>query len=205
MVAPVLGERFENPRNQCGRVEPGQPRHERALEEIAHPAIVKRACAVRKCTRGVPRDGFGVFIPAQPARQLPRRVELANLPHQRRGGQELLLDEFAEALRDARLVLRQDRRVRQGNVERMPEQGHHGEPVGQRADHCRLAGCGEIAEERIPRGEKRGHDIKHPRRRQQPGCSTLGQGELRVLQPGGFACGGGRAHIRPRSTSSRFR
>lgn len=60
-------------------------------------------------------------------------------------GEEVLADEFAE--RDAELVFlgRDDRGVRDGQAEWVPEEGGDGEPVGQGADHAGFGGGGHIA------------------------------------------------------------
>ena len=55
-------------------------------------------------------------------------------------GEEVALHELAEAAPDLVLALRDDRRVRDRQAERVAEQRGDGEPVGERADHRRLGG-----------------------------------------------------------------
>ena len=67
----------------------------------------------------------------------PRRLH--SLGH-RVGSQEARLDEVAERLAELLLALGDDRGVRDRHPERVAEQRHHREPVGQAADHGGLGG-----------------------------------------------------------------
>ena len=75
---------------------------------------------------------------SQPLARAPRAVR------------KLRLDELAEAAADLILALRDDRRVRNREAQRVAEQRRHGEPVGECADHRRLGD---------------GADVSHPRAR----------------------------------------
>ena len=80
-------------------------------------------------------------------------------------GQEVALDELAEAATDLVLAVGDDRRVRDRDPERVPEQRRDGEPVGERADHRRLGEGLHVADPAVPSVEGR-HDV-HRRGRQQ--------------------------------------
>ena len=71
-------------------------------------------------------------------------VDAAHPPRDHRGGEEIVLEEAGERVADPVLVARHDRGVRDGQAERMAEQGGDREPVGDAADQ---AGLGEGADE----------------------------------------------------------
>ena len=64
------------------------------------------------------------------------------------GGEEAGLDELAERLAELLLALGDDRGVGDRQPERVAEQRHHGEPVGQPADHRGLGGGLHVARAR---------------------------------------------------------
>ncbi len=85
-------------------------------------------------------------------------------------GEEVLLDELAEAAPDLVLASRDDRGVRDRDAERMPEQRGHGEPIGERTDHRRLRRGDHVADPRgitvggVGNQEHDGCGDEHPRR-----------------------------------------
>ena len=90
------------------------------------------------------------------------------------GREKLPLNEVAEVVGNPVLVLRNDRSMRQWDAERMTKQRADGEPVCQRADHCRF---GERADERpggacVPVSNGRGIEGRHEHEqtRGNPAC-----------------------------------
>lgn len=114
--------------------------------------------------------------------------------------EEVLADELTE--RDAQLILLggDDRGVRDGQPERMPEQRGHGEPVRQRAHHARLGGRRDIAgpgARALVRGPL-GQHVHHRDEEQQPGRDELHLPHAPLLLLVGGAEGGHGAVRHPR-------
>jgi hypothetical protein len=86
-----------------------------------------------------------------------------------------VLDELAERLAELFLALRHDRRVRDGNPERVPEQGDDGEPVGEPADHRRLEHRPDVLDPRLVVGQGEADDVQHRGEHEQAGgLATVG-------------------------------
>ena len=108
----------------------------------------------------VRREALGVARLGEPCGEARRRIELRQLGEHLLGAEEVRADEGREVLADPVLVARDDRRVRDRQSERMAEQRHHREPVGDRADHRGLGKCRHVAPRRMAR-----HAAAWPRRR----------------------------------------
>ena len=93
--------------------------------------------------------------------------------------QEVVLHELAEPGADLGLASRHDRRVRDRDAERVPEQGRDGEPIGERTDHRRLGERLDVADRAVAVAERAGQDV-HDRRGQE----QSGGDELHVPQAG---------------------
>ena len=92
----------------------------------------------------------GVVRHGQPAAEPLADVDAGQSLGDHLAGQEVALDELAEAAPDLVLAPGDDRRVRDGQAERVAEQRGDGEPVGQRADHRRLGAGPDVADPRRP-------------------------------------------------------
>ena len=104
----------------------------------------------------------------EPAAEASRDADRAELAEHDLVGEELVLDERAEGRADLVLAGRDDRRVRDAQAERIPEQRRHREPVGDRADHGALGGGAHVAEpgHLVLQGERdREHDGGHGEQR----------------------------------------
>ncbi|MFK4543212.1 hypothetical protein RKD29_002808 [Streptomyces tendae] len=116
-------------------------------------------------------------------------------------GEEVLPDELAQ--RDAELVLllRDDRGVRDGDAQRVAEEGGDREPVGERADHAGLGGGRHIARPgaRAPVRGPLGQDVDHGDEEQQTGGGELHPAHAAAL---GLV---GRAERRHRAIADRTR
>ena len=104
-----------------------------------------------RARRGADRSTPSPALPAfrSSASQSPRRLPTfaAGEPLvEHLAGQEVGLHELAERATDLILAMRDDRRVRDGDAEWMPEQRRHGEPVGQRAHHRGLGERSHVAD-----------------------------------------------------------
>ena len=105
------------------------------LQRAAQQVADALAGAARRCVRS--------------ASQSPRRWPTC-APASRSSStswvRKLVCDELAERAADLVLAVRDDRRVRDRDAERMAEQGGDGEPVGERADHRRLGEGADVAD-----------------------------------------------------------
>jgi hypothetical protein len=149
--------------------------------------------------------GGGEELP-EPARHVDGRELLLDDG----AGEEVLLDERAQAGPDLVLLPRDDRRVRDRQPQRVPEQRGDGEPVGERAHHRRLGGgphvadpgTGRRAEQHAPEEdgggeqEQAGRQPLHPDQVPQP---------RRVVERAGEGNGrsGGRHPHQPRRRTCR--
>jgi hypothetical protein len=94
-----------------------------------------------RCKR--PRELIGgkacILGQREPAGEAPAQLEAAEPLGDDLGCEEIALDEIAQPRADAIFAPRQDRRVGDGQTERMAEERRHREPVGKSAHHRRLA------------------------------------------------------------------
>src|SRR4029453_19058359 len=65
-------------------------------------------------------------------------IDVAHTARDHRGDEEILLEEIGQRRADAVLVPGYDRRVGDGQAERMAEESRDGEPVGEAANHGRF-------------------------------------------------------------------
>ena len=89
------------------------------------------------------------------------------------GGEEVLLDEAGQPLADLVLLVRDDRGVRDPQLERVAEQGRHREPVGQAADHRGLGRGLEVPPRAPAVAEGAAEDVDDGRGQQQAAGDQL--------------------------------
>ena len=164
VVAAVLGHHPQGPareRRQRGGLDAAAGD---VLEGPVHLVVPQQ---IRRRDRGIGR------VPGEPGR-VGRLGQPGRHPGHDRGAphpldqgvgrQEAGLDEGAEGVAELVLALHDDRRVGDGDAERVPEQGGDREPVGEAAHHAGLDRGLEVAD---PRGvaapqleahERGGHD-----------------------------------------------
>jgi hypothetical protein len=142
--------------------------------ERAHTRVVHRRESVGQDASEIAGERVGVLAFEQPPAQRARRAEGGDALDHGGGGKEVVLDELGQAVRDARLVARQDGSVRdEAQVERVMEQGDDGEPVGDGADHRRLGGACHVVQPRVARLQGGGEDIDDAGGGEQAGCDDL--------------------------------
>ena len=112
-------------------------------------SIADSVCGTSRPTKL--RQAGGALRVGQPVGDQRGEIDLVQLFAHRFRRQEIHLDEAAEIVGDAVLVLRDDRGVRDRQAERPPEQRHHRIPVGEAADGRGLGEGGDEAEPRPAR------------------------------------------------------
>ena len=115
----------------------------------------RRSATWTRAVEQVAGEAVGVGGLGEPARHPVADVGGPHPLGDRVGGEEAGLDELAERLAELLLALGDDRGVGDRQAERVAEEGDHGEPVGQAADHRRLGGGLHVAEPRVALGARR--------------------------------------------------
>ena len=128
----------------------------------------------------------------QPVAQARGRVEDLQLGQQRLRLEEVVAHEQRQAVGDARLAARDDGGMRDRQVQRAAEQRHHREPVGQCADHGRLAERAdprpgavpaiEVAEDEAGQHRQQ-HRQRVPLEPAQLGAARIGRRHAQSLSP----------------------
>ena len=193
-------------------VDPGQARPHGRLGHVDEVVVLDRlgeahhqlGCVAGEAL-GVHRRARGVAL-EHPGRGAVGDAEAAHPLADRGGVQEVLLDELPQRL--AELVLAGDDhgRVRDGQAERVAEDGDDGEPVGQAADHRRLEPGPQVAGGPLALGGDR-HDQEGERDQgQEAGGPALGPADV-ALPCGEVRHGRGqqRRHARTPVSSMRQR
>jgi hypothetical protein len=93
----------------------------------------------------------------EPPRGALAEAHPGQLPRDDLTREEVVADEVAETAADAVLPLGDDRRVRDGDAHRVPEERGDGEPVGDPADH---RGLGRGAEQGDPEGRQARSEVR---------------------------------------------
>ncbi len=112
---------------------------------------------------GLTRRGLGVLDIAQPFGSPPADLGRLELRAKDVGREEVVLNEVPQAPADPVLPVGDDGCVRDGDVERMAEEGGDGKPIGDPADHGCLGGRPDVAEPGVSRLEQTGRheDDRH--------------------------------------------
>ncbi|MNE25518.1 hypothetical protein D3C80_1188500 [compost metagenome] len=145
LVAALVSQQVEQLAAEGGQIHLAQLGGGAALDEAAHPLVAQGMDAVAGDADQLATERLGIARLAQPAGQPRRRVERLELGQHLRGGEEMGADEVGEILAQARLLARDDRRVRDRQAQGMAKQCGDGEPVGDRADHRRLGEGRQVA------------------------------------------------------------
>ncbi len=139
-----------------------------AVDERLDVLVAQDLRAGRQRLRRLERDRARVLRRRDPRREPlgdPQRAE-AIRDHLAR--QEVVLHERAKRAGHAILARRDDRRVRNGDAERMAEQRGDREPVREPADHGGFRHCANEAEPRVRFLECAGHHVHDDGQNQQP-------------------------------------
>ena len=111
-------------------------------------------------------------------------------------GQEVALDELAEAAADLVLAVGDDRGVRDRQAERVAEQGGDREPVGERADHRRLGEGPHVPDPAVTTVDRR-DDIDHGREQEHRQRECLHAAQAAPLLEIRERSHAGRSDLRP--------
>ena len=151
LVPAVVGE---------GRQQVGRERRElhlldlvehALLDEVAQAGLLDGRQRLRHQPGDETRQAGGALGTGQPVGDKRGEIDLLQLFANRSGRQEIHLDEAAEIVGDAVLVGGNDRRVRDRQAERPPEQRDHRIPVGEAADRRRFGECRDEGQPGPPR------------------------------------------------------
>ena len=180
----------------------GLPRN--CADQFADARQRQGPCNLRQLQRDIVSQPFGIGRLGEPPRERAHHIDARQSFVHHRGSKEIVGDETAERLADPLLVVRDDRRMRNRQAERMAEQSDDREPVGAGADHAGFGKSPQIGQPRpfdlddVGRDEDRGHQ------RQQSGCEKPHPPQ--VAQPrrrdAGFTQIGGRWRCRRSSRSA---
>src|SRR5690242_8832392 len=124
------------------------------------------------------RDLANVFRTREPFRQAGSDIDTTQPVRDHLAGEEVLLNERAERSANAILARGDDRRVRDGNAQWMPEERGDREPVSQTTDHRGFGGRPYDRDPRIPRLQELRDREDHGRRDEQHRRSPLHTVEL---------------------------
>ncbi len=177
-MPPVRGEHIEELTGQARHVDQLEAGDDGGAEESADPFVVEYADRVAHRRSGVRREGLRVERVGEPCGEASCRIEMRQLGEHLLGAEKIRADEGREVLADPILVARDDRRVRDRESERVPEQRHHREPVGDRPHHRGLRECGHIAPGRMEWKQLRRRDIDKTGRNEQAERDGLHAGEV---------------------------
>jgi hypothetical protein len=152
---------------------PGQLGRERPLDVLVAQAVGRPDDHVG----GVAGEAAGIVGVGQPAGHPGGDLGGPDPLGQHVAVEEVLLHELAEGSGELVLALDDHRGMRDGQAERVAEQGRHREPVGHAADHRRLGACLNVRKEG-PVGADRGHDHEqHRDRPEESGRPSAGGGQ----------------------------
>src|SRR5579863_236618 len=165
----AFGEDIQDPACDARDLERVHSRHHELIEEVFDIGLVDVLEHARQRASHRLRDDRAVFSCREPPRQRLRGVVATQSPDDHFGCQEVLFDEVAETLRDALLVLRNDRRVRDRYAARSPEQRDHRIPICNRTDRAGLGKGAWPSEPRIRALPDRTRDEQDDHRREQTG------------------------------------
>ncbi len=171
---PVAGSDHGEDAARClGQIDRLDPRRDSAGDQPLDRSIVEGAEHARQEFTQGRRDLPAMRGLGQPDSGMTGRIELRQLGQDVLGREEILLDELAELTADPVLVARNDRSMWNRQAERMPEQRHDSEPVGNRADHRCLGKGLDPDQPGIGRFQRHRSDEQHrhgqqQRRRQHP-------------------------------------
>jgi len=173
LVAPAGGERIQRLAGEARKVDFFEAGGSGAAHEVAHAFVVEGGEAVARGGHAPFAEFPAALRPGQPAGDAAGRVEFPELAEHLRGAQEVVADEAGELGADAVLVAGDDGRVRYRQPQRMTEQRHHREPVGNGADHRGLGERGHVAPGGVLRMQHAGYRIEHGGAAQQAQCYAL--------------------------------
>ena len=147
MVSTVDGD-VDRLAEQRSDLRPRQPLLDGGAEGLLDVAIVEHLDDAAEGVGGCLAGPFGVGRLGQPVAEAFGDLGAGESLTDHFRGQEVALHEVAEAAPDVVLALRDDRRVRNRDTERVAEQRGDSEPVGEGADHRRLGRRLDVADPR---------------------------------------------------------
>ena len=171
-MTALLGDRAQQPGCQGGEFQPLQLRHRPLAEESLQTGLIDRGQGLRHEAQDKARKRGAAAAVAQPVGHQGGEINLAQPRLDRLGREEIRLDEFAEVLRDAVVIARHDRGVRDRQTQRSAKQGNDGIPVGQPAHRsCRREGRdippGPVKRLVVPRYDEQRSGCQQQQRRRE--------------------------------------
>ena len=182
LVAAVVREGVEHRRQSTRHVHLPDQRARGPLDEALHLRILHRLQRSRCEARGLVAEQRGVAGRSEPLRQPLGRIVPADQRHQRGHIQELIAHKGGQVAADARLVARDDRRVRNGQAERPAEPRHHRKPVGQRTHHGGLGHGFHRAEPQAALGHAGGNEHGRDQQQQAQGLKLGAAQRARLIE-----------------------
>jgi hypothetical protein len=149
----------------------GHPVGDHLLDHRGHVLVAEHVDGGLHGVAGVVTDLAGVGGVGQVLAQAGGHAHRADLLGDHRAAEEVALHEGAQAPADVVLAFGDDRRVGDGDAQRVAEQGGDREPVGQGPHHGRFGEGLHVAGHRGV--ELPGHHEHHRRQHQQPGGQQL--------------------------------
>ena len=146
LVVSTLDGRVDRLAEQRGDLGRPQPALDESADAFLDGAVVEHLDRAAHGVGDRPGGALGVHRLAEPAPEPLADVDGCQPLRQHFVGEEVALDELTEAAADLVLAVGDDRRVRDGDPQRMPEEGGDGEPVGECADHRRLGAGAHVAD-----------------------------------------------------------
>ncbi|MNJ64082.1 hypothetical protein D3C77_600220 [compost metagenome] len=108
----LAGQHAQRLGQRRGEVELADAADDLGLDEGAHALVMQRGETEMRDAGELATDRFGIRRVAQPTRQARGEVQFLQLGQHQRCGEEMRGNEARQALPDARLAARNDRRVR---------------------------------------------------------------------------------------------
>ena len=165
-MALVLGHALQHQRAGFGEIDFIDRPMYRAFKQVFDACVV---CQLQKSAHDLHQvlaDTTGVIRLAEPDTNHLRWLMTVNECHQRLGVEKFFLHELAEVVANAIFIAWDNGRVAGDKRNRdTAKERHHGEPVCQRADHCRLGNRLHPADPEVG-WQKKGNDEDRSRDQQ---------------------------------------
>ena len=141
VVPALLDKRMQRAGRKRCKIDGLQLRHHAARHEGTQAGSFGCAHGLGQQAKHEAREIGAALAVAHPFRDERCEIDFAQLGFHRPGIEEMLLDEFAELVGDAMLVVLDDGGVRNRQSQRPAEQRHNRVPVRKSADGCGFCKC----------------------------------------------------------------
>ena len=169
-MAPVGGQTFQHHAGRLGKIDAADQAMDRLADEALDCRIFDKIERPRRHLDQVVAQARGVLRQHQPVGGDLGRIVAADQRDDRLRVEEFFAHEQGQVVGDLDFVFRDDLGVARDERDRdAPEQRHHREPVGQRADHGRFGERPQQADRPAGRQEQR-DDEQQRRHAEQAQC-----------------------------------